>query len=84
MNQLPGSLIWLFVSVLHLLLATEENIYRFHQAKIFSVFDIRDAAFQTIVLREESSLMTTMHTPRGRYRWTRLPFYISSAMGGHS
>ena len=78
MNQLPGSLIQLFVSILHLLLATEENIYRFYQAKIFSVFDIRDA-FQTNELTEESSLMTTMHTPQGRYRWTRLPFGISSA-----
>ena len=56
----------------------EENIHRFHQAKIFSVFDIKDA-FQTIELTLESSLLTTMHTPWGRYRWTRLPFGISSA-----
>ena len=56
----------------------EENIHRFHQAKIFSVFDIKDA-FQNIELTLESSLLTTMHTPWGRYRWTRLPFGISSA-----
>ena len=56
----------------------EENLHRFHQAKIFSTFDIKDA-FQTIKLTEESSLLTTMHTPWGRYRWTRLPFGISSA-----
>ena len=56
----------------------EENIHRFNQAKIFSVFDIKDA-FQTIELTHESSLLTTMHTPWGRYRWTRLPFGISSA-----
>ena len=56
----------------------EENLHRFHQAKIFSTFDIKDA-FQTINLTEESSLLTTMHTPWGRYRWTRLPFCISSA-----
>ena len=56
----------------------EENIHRFHQANIFSTFDIRDA-FQTIKLTEESSMLTTMHTPWGRYRWTRLPFGISSA-----
>ena len=56
----------------------EENVHRFNQAKIFSVFDIKDA-FQTIELTHESSLLTTMHTPWGRYRWTRLPFGISSA-----
>ena len=53
----------------------EENIHRFHQANVFSTFDIRDA-FQTIKLTEESSMLTTMHTP---YRWTRLPFGISFA-----
>ena len=56
----------------------EENLHRFHQAKIFSTFDIKDA-FQTIKLTDESSLLTTMHTPWGHYRWTRLPFGISSA-----
>ena len=56
----------------------EENIHRFHRAKIFSTFDIKDA-FQTIRLTDESSFLTTMHTPWGRYRWTRLPFGISSA-----
>ena len=40
----------------------EENIHRFHQAKIFSVFDIKDA-FQTIGLTLEFSLLTTMCTP---------------------
>ena len=54
------------------------TLERFHQAKIFSTFDIKDA-FQTIKLTEESSKLTTMHTPWGRYRWTRLPFGISSA-----
>ena len=56
----------------------EENIHRFHQAKVFSTFDIKDA-FQAIKLSEESSMLTTMHTPWGRYHWTRLPFGISSA-----
>ena len=56
----------------------EENIHRFHRAKIFSTFDIKDA-FQTIKLTNESSFLTTMHTPWGRYRWTRLPFGISSS-----
>jgi len=56
----------------------EENLHCFHKAKIFSTFDMKDA-FQTIKLKEESSLLTTMHTPWGRYRWTPLPFGISSA-----
>ena len=56
----------------------EENIHRLYQAKIFSVFDIKDA-FQTIELTLESSILTTMHTPWGRYRWTRLPNGISPA-----
>ena len=56
----------------------EENIHRFHRVKIFSTFDIKDA-FQTIRLTDESSFLTTMHTPWGRYCWTRLPFGISSA-----
>ena len=56
----------------------EENIHRFNQGKIFSVFDIKDA-FQTIELTHECSLLRTMHTPWGRYHWTRLPFGVSSA-----
>ena len=56
----------------------EENLHRFRQAKIFSTFDIKDA-FQTIKLTEESSLLTTMHTPWGLYCWTLLPLGISSA-----
>ena len=34
---------------------------------------------QTIPLSLRSSLITTMFTPWGRYRWTRLLFFISSA-----
>ena len=51
---------------------------RFYKAKHFSTFDIRDA-FQTIKHNEESSILTTMHTPWGHCRWTRLPFGVSSA-----
>ena len=43
-----------------------------------SVIDIKEA-FQNIFLTLRSSLMTTMFTPWGHYRWTRLPFGISSA-----
>ena len=40
-------------------------------------FGIREA-FQAIKLIEESSMLTVMHTCWGRYRWTRLPFGVSS------
>ena len=62
----------------HPILTLEENIHRFHEAKVFSTFNIKDA-FQAIKLTEDSSMLTTMHTPWGHYRWTRLPFGITSA-----
>ena len=46
--------------------------------KYMTVIDIKEA-FQNIPLTLRSSLMTTMYTPWGCYRWTRLPFGISSA-----
>ena len=42
------------------------------------MFEIKDA-FQKIKLTNKASLLNTMHSPWGRYRWTRLPFGISSA-----
>ena len=56
----------------------EENLHRLHGVKYMSVIDVKEA-FQNIPLTLRSSLMTTMLTPWGRYRWTRLPFGISSA-----
>jgi hypothetical protein len=35
--------------------------------------------FWLVKLDEESSLLTTFWTPFGWYRWTRLPFGLSSA-----
>lgn len=46
--------------------------------KYMTVIDIKEA-FQNIPLTLRSSLMTTMYTPMGHYRWTRLPVGISSA-----
>lgn len=62
----------------YLIPTLEKNIHRFFKARRSSTFDIRDA-FQTIKLTEEYSMLTTMHTPWERYRWTRLPFGVSSA-----
>lgn len=45
--------------------------------KYMSVTDFKEA-FQNIPLSFRLSLMTTMFTPWGRYRWTRLRFGISS------
>ena len=46
--------------------------------KYMTVLDVKEA-FQIIPLTLRPSLMTTMYTPWSRYRWTRLPFGISSA-----
>ena len=56
----------------------EENLHKLHVVKYMSVIDVKEA-FQNIPLTLRSSLMTTMFTSLGRYRWTRLPFGISSA-----
>ena len=56
----------------------EENLQKLHGVKYMSVIDVEEA-FQNIPLTLRSSLMTTMFRPWGRYRWTKLPFGISSA-----
>ena len=56
----------------------EEIVSRSPQGKIFSVLDAK-SGFLQMVLDYESSLLTTMNTPMGRYRWLRLPFGIKSA-----
>ena len=56
----------------------EEIATRLHGAKVFSVLDAKNG-FWHVKLDEESSYLTTFHTPFGRYRWCRMPFGISSA-----
>ena len=56
----------------------EEVATRLCGAKCFSLLDVRNG-FWHVPLDEDSSLLTTFNTPFGRYRWTRLPFGISSA-----
>ncbi len=56
----------------------EEVTTRLAGARKFTVCDAKDG-FHQIQLDEESSYLTTFNTPFGRYRWTRLPFGISSA-----
>ena len=55
----------------------EEKLPLLTKAKVFTVLDVSEA-FHTIVLDEESSLLTTFQGPDGRYRYTRMPFGISS------
>ena len=56
----------------------EEIATRLHGAKVFSVLDAKNGSWH-VKLDEESSYLTTFHTPFGRYRWCRMPFGISSA-----
>ncbi|PFX12096.1 Retrovirus-related Pol polyprotein [Stylophora pistillata] len=44
-----------------------------NNAKVFSKQDVKQA-YWLVQLDKESSLLTTMITPFGRYRWARLPF----------
>ena len=46
--------------------------------KMFSIFNALDG-FTQVVLTGEFSLLTTMHTPWGRYCWLHLPYGISCA-----
>ena len=56
----------------------EENLHKLHGMKYMTIIEVKEA-FQNIPLTLRSSLMTTMYTPWGHYRWARLPFGISSA-----
>ena len=47
-------------------------------ARVFTVLDAKSGYLQ-MKLDDESSLLTTMNIPIGRYRWLRLPFGIKSA-----
>ncbi len=57
---------------------TEEVATKFNNAKVFSVLDAKSGFWQ-IRLDEESSMLTTLNTPSGRFRWLRMPFGICSA-----
>ena len=47
-----------------------------NNAEIFNRFDVKEA-FYHAKLDEDSSDLTTIITPFGRYRWKRLPFGLS-------
>ena len=60
------------------ILTVEEIAAKIHDAKEFTVLDAKSGYLQ-MKLDYESSLLTTMNTPIGRYRWLNLPFGIKSA-----
>ena len=61
----------------HYKLPTMEDILdKFSEATVFSKFDVENAYWHC-ELDYESSLLTTMATPWGRFRWLRLPFGLS-------
>lgn len=55
----------------------EEKLPYLTKAKVFTIVDV-SKAFHTIVLDEESSLLTTSQGPNGRYYYTRVPLGIAS------
>ena len=56
----------------------EEIVAKIPDATVFTVLDAKSGYLQ-MKLEYESSLLTTMSTPTGRYTWLRLPFGIESA-----
>ena len=58
----------------HFKLPTFEDVLPYlGKARLFTKLDVKEA-FWHVRLDEESSLLTTMITPYGRFRWARLPF----------
>ena len=56
----------------------DDVLPKLKDAKIFSLLDAKDG-FLHVKLTERSSYLTTFWSPKGRYRWVRLPFGLSSA-----
>ena len=62
------------------LLVIEDILPDLAQAKVFSLFDVKNG-YRHVELDEESSFFTTFQTPHGRFRWRQLPFGIPPASG---
>ena len=56
----------------------DEILPELGRAKLFSTVDVNNR-FWHVELTDESSLLTTFHSPFGRFRWCQLPFGISPA-----
>ena len=55
----------------------EDVLPELSNAKVFSLLDAKDGFLQ-VQLNDQSSLLTTFWGPKGKYRWLRLPFGLSS------
>ena len=56
----------------------EEVATKLSKAYVFTVLDTKSGFWQT-KLDEESSMLTTLNTPFGRFSWLRMPFGICLA-----
>ena len=59
-------------------LCIDDVTSRLANAQVFTFLDAKDRFLQ-VKLDEDSSKLTTFHTPSGRYKWLRMPFGICSA-----
>ena len=57
----------------------EDIATRLHETKVFTVVDVKNG-FWHVMLDEQSSYLTTFHTPFGKYNWKQLLFVICSAL----
>ena len=58
------------------ILTIKEKLPLLTKPKVFIILDVSEA-FHTIVLNENSSLLTAFQGPNGRYRYNRMPFSIA-------
>jgi len=72
----PQSLNKVLVRERYKLPTFEDILPELHNAKIFTKLDVKEA-FYHVRLDKESSKLTTMITPFGRYKWKRLPFGLN-------
>ena len=69
-----------YVKVPKLRLPTIDDVKsRLGKVQVFTVLDAKDG-FLHVKLDEDSSNLTTFHTPFGRYNWLRMPVGIFSAL----
>ena len=56
----------------------DDILPKLRNAKVFAKFDVKNAYWH-IKLTHKASMMTTMNTMFGKFRWTRLPYGVTIA-----